>query len=140
MIGDAAHAMSPQLGQGANMALLDAWAFSQSLQRARKNQQIDWAVLWQNYHQHRRSSIQFYQFLSRLLTPLYQSDHWWAGGLRDLVFPWMYQIPYFCKEMAITISGLKTGMFEQMSYQQVAQYTECDNTFSTKSESLPEYE
>ena len=118
----------------------DAWAFSQSLQRARKNQQIDWAVLWQNYHQHRRSSIQFYQFLSRLLTPLYQSDHWWAGGLRDLVFPWMYQIPYFCKEMAITISGLKTGMFEQMSYQQVAQYTERDNTFSRKSESLPEYE
>ena len=52
----------------------------------------------------------------------------------------MYQIPYFRKEMAMTISGLKTGMFEQMSYQQVAQYTECDNTFSTKSESLPEYE
>ena len=140
VIGDAAHAMSPQLGQGANMALLDAWAFSQSLQRARKNQQIDWAVLWQNYHQQRRSSTQFYQFLSRLLTPLYQSDHWWAGSIRDLTFPWMYQIPYFRKEMAMTISGLKTGMFEQMSYQQVAQYTERDNTFSTKSESLPEYE
>jgi len=64
--------MSPQLGQGANMALLDAWAFSQSLQRARKNQQIDRAMLWQNYHQQRRSSTQFYQFLSRLLTLLYQ--------------------------------------------------------------------
>ena len=63
-----------------------------------------------------------------------------AGSIRDLTFPWMYQIPYFRKEMAMTISGLKTGMFEQMSYQQVAQYTERDNTFSTKSESLPEYE
>lgn len=36
VIGDAAHAMSPQLGQGANMALLDAWAFSQSLRHAQK--------------------------------------------------------------------------------------------------------
>ena len=77
---------------------------------------------------------------SEELMHLYQSDHWWAGSIRDLTFPWMYQIPYFRKEMAMTISGLKTGMFEQMSYQQVAQYTECDNTFSTKSESLPEYE
>ncbi|MFH4171023.1 FAD-dependent monooxygenase, partial [Acinetobacter baumannii] len=51
VIGDAAHAMSPQLGQGANMALLDGWAFSQSLQQAQKNQNIDWSLLWQHYHQ-----------------------------------------------------------------------------------------
>ena len=117
----------------------DAWAFSQSLQRARKNQQIDWAVLWQNYHQQRRSSTQFYQFLSRLLTPLYQSDHWWAGGLRDLTFPWMYQIPYFRKEMAITISGLKTGMFQQLDYQQIAHYQKDDNSLVSSNESITDY-
>ncbi|MNU48354.1 3-hydroxybenzoate 6-hydroxylase 1 [compost metagenome] len=139
VIGDAAHAMSPQLGQGANMALLDAWAFSQSLQLAQKNQNIDWSLLWQHYHQHRRSSTQFYQFLSRLLTPLYQSDHWWAGGLRDLIFPWMYQIPYFQKEMAITVSGLKTGPFKQLDYQKIAQYCEKENVLNSKSESLPDY-
>src|SRR5262249_41473848 len=31
-IGDAAHATSPQLGQGANMALLDAFAFARALE------------------------------------------------------------------------------------------------------------
>jgi len=139
VIGDAAHAMSPQLGQGANMALLDAWAFSQSLQLAQKNQNINWSLLWQHYHQHRCSSTQFYQFLSRLLTPLYQSDHWWAGGVRDLVFPWMYQIPYFRKEMAITVSGLKTGPFQQLDYQKIAQYCEKENVLNSKSESLPDY-
>lgn len=59
-------------------------------------------------------------FLSRLLTPLYQSDLWWAGGLRDLSFAWMYRIPYFRKEMAVTISGLKLGMFSQMNYRDIA--------------------
>ena len=70
---------------------------TQSLQHAQKNQNIDWSLLWQHYHQLRHSSTQFYQF-SSLLTPLYQSDQWWAGGLRDLVFPWMYQIPIFEKK------------------------------------------
>ena len=120
VIGDAAHAMSPQLGQGANMALLDAWALSKSIEAARKNGEIDWTQLWQNYHQHRQSSTNFYQFLSRLLTPLYQSDHWWAGGLRDLSFAWMYRIPYFRKEMALTVSGLKSGMLSQMKYEDIA--------------------
>lgn len=140
VIGDAAHAMSPQLGQGANMALLDAWAFSQSLQTAKKNQQIDWSILWQHYHLQRSSSTQFYQSLSRLLTPLYQSDHWWAGGLRDLIFPWMYQIPYFRKEMAITISGLKKGPLQQMSYQQIAEYQRHENRLITSNQSLSECE
>lgn len=140
VIGDAAHAMSPQLGQGANMALLDAWAFSQSLQAATHHQQTDWPMLWQHYHQHRRSSTQFYQFLSRLLTPLYQSDHWWAGGIRDLTFPWMYQIPYFRKEMAITISGLKTGLFQQLDYQQVAHYAGSNHALKNTNAPVPEYE
>ena len=102
------------------MALLDAWALGQAVQSARKNAALDYVQLWQTYHQHRQSSTAFYQFLSRLLTPLYQSDLWWAGGLRDLSFAWMYRIPYFRKEMAVTISGLKLGMFSQMNYRDIA--------------------
>ncbi len=120
VIGDAAHALSPQLGQGANMALLDAWALGQAIEHAKQNENIDFQKLWQKYHEIRYSSTQFYQFLSRLLTPLYQSHHAWAGPLRDLWFGFMYKIPYFRKEMAITISGLKTGMFTQLDYEKIA--------------------
>lgn len=120
VIGDAAHAMSPQLGQGANMALLDAWALGQAVAQGRSGEQIDWSVVWQHYHQLRRSSTFFYQSMSRLLTPLYQSDLWWASTLRDLTFTWMYRVPYLRREMAVTISGLKTGAFSQLQADQVA--------------------
>lgn len=123
VIGDAAHAMSPQLGQGANMALLDAWALGQAMQTGQ-----DWPSVWAKYAALRGSSIYFYQWLSRQLTPLYQSDRQWAGWLRDVGFTWMYRVPYLRREMAMTISGLKTGLWQGLSVEQVARRVDQNNT------------
>lgn len=132
VIGDAAHAMSPQLGQGANMALLDAWALGQSFQIATQKENFDLNMLWKSYHQHRQSSIRFYQFFSRLLTPLYQSQSKLAGPFRDLSFSMMYQFPYFRKEMAITISGLKSNILNTMRYEDIAKPAQDHPYFQTK--------
>ena len=91
MIGDAAHAHESTARNKVRIWHFCVGFFPIISTLLRKISPIDWSMLWQHYHQQRRSSTQFYQFLSRLLTPLYQSDHC-IGGIRDLTFPWMYQI------------------------------------------------
>lgn len=115
IIGDAAHAMSPQLGQGVNMALLDAWALGKAIGQA-----SEWDKVWDNYHQQRLSSIRFYQWLSRTLTPFYQSHRRDLGWLRDAGFSWMYRIPWLRKQMAHTIAGIKHNPLQDMSLQEIS--------------------
>lgn len=109
VIGDAAHAMSPQLGQGANMALLDAWAVGHAVRQAQH-----WDQVWPMFQQWRAPSIRFYQMMSRQLTPLYQSNRRDLAALRDFAFPWMYRVPWLRREMAKTISGFKMGALREM--------------------------
>lgn len=86
-LGDAAHRTSPQLGQGANMALLDAAALS----RALRDPDLDIALL--NYTKARRAHVWLYQLLSAAFTPQYQSDSDLLPWLRDhLLFP-LSEIP-----------------------------------------------
>lgn len=80
-IGDAAHAMSPQLGQGVNMALMDAAALADSLG---DHTTIEQALA--DYGRRRRSHVAVYQRLSRWVTPLFQSDRDSLAWLRDLSF------------------------------------------------------
>ena len=80
-IGDAWHAASPQLGQGANMALLDAWALARALAGGGSP-----AECLARAHRARRRHVQLYQWLTWAFTPLYQSSSAWPAVLRDLLF------------------------------------------------------
>jgi 2-polyprenyl-6-methoxyphenol hydroxylase-like FAD-dependent oxidoreductase len=77
-LGDAWHSASPQLGQGANMALLDAWALGLGLAHATSvDEGLTHAVGL------RRRHVRIYQALTALFTPVYQSDSRLIPWLRD---------------------------------------------------------
>jgi 2-polyprenyl-6-methoxyphenol hydroxylase-like FAD-dependent oxidoreductase len=75
-IGDAAHRASPQLGQGANMALLDAQALALALRLPLED-------ALPRYRQSRRWHLGLYQTLSAAFTPQYQSHSRALPALRD---------------------------------------------------------
>jgi 2-polyprenyl-6-methoxyphenol hydroxylase-like FAD-dependent oxidoreductase len=105
LLGDAAHATSPQLGQGANSALLDALALSDALDRSG-----DIAQALATYARQRRRHVRFYQLASAALTPFFQSDSRLLADVRDLAFDRLKIIPYLRREMLRTLAGLKTGL------------------------------
>ena len=77
-IGDAWHAASPQLGQGANMALLDAWALAKALEDS-----ADVPSALKQFKRLRNGHIQIYQWMTWLFTPVYQGDSTVLPWLRD---------------------------------------------------------
>lgn len=105
-IGDAAHCTSPQLGQGANMALIDAMVLDECLSKYDVLQQALKA-----YSKRRKTQLYFYQAASRWLTPFFQSDSKVFPWLRDLVFGLMCRTPVIKTEMLRTMAGLKTNLF-----------------------------
>ena len=77
-VGDSWHCASPQLGQGANMALLDALALARALES-----QSDLSIALSEYKRMRLWHIRLYQLASFLFTPAYQSDSALASMIRD---------------------------------------------------------
>lgn len=100
-IGDSWHSASPQLGQGANMALLDAFALVKSLREAN-----DVRGALTQFTRLRRRHVHLYQLLTAILTPVYQSDSRLIPLVRDRLVGPLSRIPPLPWLQAALVSGL----------------------------------
>ncbi len=110
LAGDAAHAMSPQLGQGVNMALLDALALRDALRTHGGGKAALLA-----YQAQRRAHVAVYQRWSRWLTPLFQSDRDVWAKARDVLLGPMGRMPGGRGHMLRVLSGTQHGWFGAMA-------------------------
>lgn len=113
IIGDAAHSTSPQLGQGANMALLDARALAHALLTS-----SDLASALSLYASSRRGHIRGFQALSRAFTPFYQSDSRILPFIRDRMVPAISGIPPVPQLLASMVSGTLIDPFGSIGLQE----------------------
>ncbi len=108
-IGDAWHAASPQLGQGANMALLDAWGLSLALARS-----ADLDTAFAHFLKLRRGHVRLYQWMTWWFTPPFQSDSPWPAVFRDHFMAPGSRIAPGPRLKAVTLSGLAGSPLEKL--------------------------
>lgn len=100
VLGDAAHAMSPQLGQGVNLALQDASCLAECLKQAPLPRALP------RYQRRRRLTLLYYQFATRWLTPWFQSDYEWVAPFRRIFFQVAQRVPWARRLMTLSMAGL----------------------------------
>jgi 2-polyprenyl-6-methoxyphenol hydroxylase-like FAD-dependent oxidoreductase len=110
LAGDAAHAMSPQLGQGVNMALMDAMALRDAL---RDEERVDAALA--RYQRVRRRHVSIYHFWSHWLTPLFQSERDVVAKIRDLGMLPLGKLPGGNGHMLRILSGTQQGWLGKLA-------------------------
>lgn len=103
-IGDAAHATSPQLGQGTNLALEDARALAGCVSGCGE---LPEALAL--FDAERRRHARYYQLTSWGLTPFFQSDFSGLGPLRDAVLGPLCRFPPSRRLMLQTLAGVRRG-------------------------------
>jgi len=107
VLGDAAHATSPQLGQGCNLALLDAMTLANAMTQSNEIQSA-----LKLYADKRRGQLQYYQWATRFLTPFFQSDSRTLGWIRDLTMGLSCKAPVISKLMISTMCGFQEGLLK----------------------------
>jgi 2-polyprenyl-6-methoxyphenol hydroxylase-like FAD-dependent oxidoreductase len=102
VMGDAAHGTSPQLGQGANLALIDALMLAHAL---KCDPDTDRAL--ESFENSRRAHVDFYRVASRALTPMFQSDGRVLPWLRDTFLAYANWLPGGRHMTRTTLSGVR---------------------------------
>jgi len=100
-IGDAGRSTSPQLGQGANMALLDALALARALQSE--------GTLMERllrYKSLRFWHVRLFQAASAMFTPFYQSDSQVLPFVRDWLAAPISRLPIGDMVLARLVAGM----------------------------------
>ena len=100
LIGDAAHGMSPQLGQGANLALGDALSLARQL---KDDAPVVHAL--KGFEAERKPVAGYYSLMSRALTPVFQSSSKIIGVLRDAFMGVSCRLPGIRNWMGWTLVG-----------------------------------
>jgi len=103
-IGDSARATSPQLGQGANMALLDALALARALEAADAL-----STGLPAYARMRYWHVRMFQWASAAFTPFYQSDSRVLPVVRDWFAAPLSRLPVADMILARLVSGMTTS-------------------------------
>ena len=107
-IGDAARATSPQLGQGANMALLDALALCLALEES-----ADLPKALHAYARMRYWHAKVFQWASATFTPFYQSDSRTLPFVRDWLASPLSRMPIGDRILARLVSGMTIAPLRQ---------------------------
>lgn len=99
-IGDAAHSMSPHLGQGANLALQDAKALAQAVNASSSPERAA-----HDYVLRRRRATFFYGGVTAFLSPFFQGENEILAWGRNIALPLMCRIPPVRRAMLRTLRG-----------------------------------